>query len=101
MKARSIIFLSMAAIGFMTFYHFIPFLIVGGASGSFAKLRPFLLAGSVLSLVLGFYQSWRKQSKVPAARLSAVVLWVSSVVVLGMILFSQAVANILANALGD
>jgi hypothetical protein len=86
----------------MTVYHFILFLIVGGAPDFFAKLRPFLLAGSVLSVAGGFYQSWRqKQSRAPASGLSVSVLWISAVLVFSMIVFSQAIANVLASTLGD
>jgi len=100
MNTGSIIFVGVVAIGCMTLYHLIPFLIVRGASESLAQLRPFLLAGSVLSIALGFHQ-WRKQSRVPASRLSVVVFCVSSVAAFGMILFPETIANILASALGD
>jgi heme A synthase len=102
MKSRGVIFASVAAIGFMIFYHLIPFLFIGGAPDSLAKLWPFSLAGSILSVALGFYQVWRqKQSHVPVGRLSLCVLWFSSATVFGLILFSRAIANVLANALGD
>ena len=101
MKNGGISFASVTAIGLMTLYHFIPFLIVRGVPGPLGKLRPLLLAGSVLSIALGFYQSWKKRSRVPASKLSIVGLWVSSIVVFSMILFAQAIANVLANALGD
>jgi hypothetical protein len=56
----------------------------------------------VVSIALAFLQLWRqKQSKVAVSGLSVVVLWISSFVVFGMILFSQAIANALANAVGD
>ncbi len=86
----------------MTFYHFNPFLIVGGAQDSIARLRPFLLAGSVLSVAGGFYQSWpQKQSRVRGSGLSVSLLWISAVLVFSMIVFSQAIANVLACTLGD
>ena len=101
MKHGSIVFVSVTAIGLMTLYHFIPFLIIREVPGPLGKLRPFLLAGSVLFIILGFYQSWKKRLIMPASKLSIVVLWVSSIVVFGMILFAQTIANVLANALGD
>jgi len=54
MKNSGIIVASVAAIGFMIFYHLIPFLFIGGAPDSLAKLWPFSLAGSILSVALGF-----------------------------------------------
>src|SRR5580704_6970049 len=102
MKNSGIIFVSVAAIGLMIFYHLIPFLFVGGAPDSLAKLWPFSLVGSIVSVAFGFYQVWRpKQSQVPVGRLSVWVLWLSSAAVFGLILFSRAIANVLANALGD
>lgn len=102
MRSGGIIVTSVAGIGLMTFYHFIPFLIVGGAPDSFAKLRPLLLVGSVLSVSGGFLQSWRqKQSRAPASRLSVSVVWISAALVFSMIVFSQAIANVLASTLGD
>jgi hypothetical protein len=81
-----------------------PFLLAAGTAGSsafFVKLRPFLLAGSVLSIGFGFYQSWRaKQCKCQPSLLSTTLLWVSAIVVLLFILFPQAIANLLANILG-
>jgi hypothetical protein len=81
-----------------------PFLLAAGTAGSsafFVKLRPFLLAGSVLSIGFGFYQSWRaKQCKCQPSLLSTILLWFSAIVVLLFILFPQAIANLLANILG-
>jgi hypothetical protein len=81
-----------------------PFLLAAGTAGSsafFVKLRPFLLAGSVLSIGFGFYQSWRaEQCKCQPSLLSAILLWFSAIVVLLFILFPQAIANLLANILG-
>ena len=89
------------SVGAMSLYHFIPFLIVGGAPDSLANLRPLLVAGSVL-VALGLGQSWRqKKSRMPASRLSVSMLWPSAVVVFSMIVFSQAIANVLASAFGD
>src|SRR5215470_10492485 len=81
-----------------------PFLLAAGTAGSsafFIKFRPFLLAVSVLLIGFGFYQSWRaKQCNCQPSLLSTILLWFSAVVVLMMILFPQAIANLLANALG-
>jgi len=80
-----------------------PFLFAAGVAGTstlFVKLRPFLMAASVLSVAFGFYQSWRaKKCNCRASSLSTVLLWFSLVVVLVFLLFPQAIANLLANAL--
>jgi hypothetical protein len=90
------------SVGMMIFYHFIPFLIVGGAPDSLANIRPLLVAGSVLLVAFGIVQSWRqKRARIPASRLSVSMLWTSVLVVFSMIAFSQAIANALASALGD
>ena len=81
----------------MAAYRLIPFLILGGAPDSFSKLRPFLLSGSLVSMFLGLYQVWRaERSTSPASDISVAVFWFSVIVVLGMILFPQAIANFLA-----
>jgi hypothetical protein len=78
-----------------------PFLLAAGTAGSsafFVKLRPFLLAGSVLFVAFGFYQRWRaKQCQCRPNLLSTILLWLSAVVVLASILFPQAIANFVAN----
>lgn len=83
----------------------VPFLFAAGAAGSsafFVKLRPFLLAASVLLIALGFYQSWRaKQCNCKLNLLATIVLWFSAVVVLVSILFPQALANFVANLLAS
>src|SRR5260370_2661072 len=57
----------------------LPFLFAAGAAGTsafFVKLRPFLLAASVLFIAFGFYQRWRaKQCKSKPSLLSAILLW--------------------------
>jgi|SRR5215472_126501 len=102
MRTAVFLLVSGLSVGVMILYHFIPFLIVGGAPDSLANLRPLLVAGSVLLVAFGFVQSWRqKKSRMPASRLSVSMLWISAVVVFSMILFSQAIANVLASAFGD
>ncbi len=81
----------------------LPFLFAAGTAGSsafFVKVRPFLLAASVLLIDFGFYQRWRvKQCQCKPSLMSTILLWFSAIVVLVFILFSQAIANILANLL--
>jgi hypothetical protein len=81
----------------------LPFLFAAGAAGTsafFVKVRPFLLAASVLLVAFGFYQRWRaKQCNCQPNLLSTILLWSSAVVVVVFILFPQAIANLLANLL--
>jgi len=80
-----------------------PFLLAAGAAGSsafFVKVRPFLLAASVLLVAFGFYQRWRaKQCNSRPNLVSAILLWCSAVVVVVSILFPQIIANLVANFL--
>jgi len=91
------IFVGPAAIVLMVFYYFIPFAIVAGGPDFLAKLRPFVISSSVLLIAFGFYRSWRvKRSKLPPNKFGLPVLWFSTIVVVGMILFPQTIANVLA-----
>src|SRR5205823_1113815 len=80
-----------------------PFLLAAGTAGSsafFVKLRPFLLAASVLFVAYGFYSRWRmKKCRQQPSTLSTVLLWFSAIVVVAFILFPQAIANLVANLL--
>ena len=80
-----------------------PFLVAAGAAGSsafFVRLRPFLVAASLLLIGYGFYQGWRsrKCGQRPST-LSTVLLWFSAIVVAAFTLFPQLIANLLANLL--
>src|SRR5713101_1916716 len=106
--SKSTIIASLAALGSVILASscclpLLPFLFAAGAAGTsafFVKLRPFLLAASVLFIAFGFYQRWRaKQCKCQPSLLSAILLWFSSIVVLVFILFPQAIANLVANLL--
>ena len=81
----------------------LPFLFAAGAAGTsafFVKIRPFLLAASLLFVAFGFYQAWRaKRCNCKPSAFSTILLWFSTVVVVVFILFPQAVANFLANLL--
>src|SRR6266566_4480387 len=63
----------------------LPFLFAAGAAGTsafFVKVRPFLLAASVLLIAFGFYQRWRaKQCSYQPNLLSAILLWFSAFIV--------------------
>src|SRR5256885_14657930 len=68
----------------------LPFLFAAGAAGTsafFVKVRPFLLAASLLFIPLGFYQAWRaKKCNCKPNVLSTILLWFSAVVVIAFIL---------------
>ncbi len=70
----------------------------GVASAFFTTLRPWLLGLSVALLGFGFWQQRRaKQCAVKGRLVGSVLLWVAVVVVLGMILFPQQVAGLIAD----
>jgi hypothetical protein len=70
----------------------------GAASAFFATLRPWLLGLSVALLALGFWQQHRaRQCAIRGKWVGSVLLWVAVAVVVGMILFPQEIAAILAD----
>ena len=70
----------------------------GAASVLFVTLRPWLLGLSVVLLGFGFWQQRRaRQCAVKGRLLGAVLLWVAVIVVLGMLVFPQQVAGLLAS----
>src|SRR6266545_4256227 len=75
-----------------------PFIFAAGAAGSsafFVRIRPFLLAASVLSIAFAFYQRWRaKQCQCKPSLLSTIVLYFSVIVVVLFFLFPQVIANL-------
>lgn len=70
----------------------------GAASAFFVRFRPWLLGLSVLLLGVGFWQQYRaKQCAVHGRIVGTVLLWAAVMVVLGMILFPQQIAGIIAD----
>jgi hypothetical protein len=70
----------------------------GAASAFFTTLRPWLLGLSVVLLALGFWQQHRaKQCSIRGRLVGNVLLWTALVVVLGMILFPQEIAAVIAD----
>src|SRR5207244_294199 len=67
----------------------LPFLFAAGAAGTsafFVKIRPFLLAASLLFIAFGFYQAWRaKKCNCKPTVLSTILLWFSAAVVVAFI----------------
>ena len=109
-RSKRTIVVSLAALGSVVVASscclpLLPFLFAAGTAGTsafFVRLRPFLLAASVLLIAFGFYQRWRaKQCQCKPNLLSAILLWFSAIVVLVFILFPQAIANFLANLLAS
>lgn len=70
-----------------------------GAASAFATtLRPWLLGVSVVLIGLGFWQQRRaKQCTVRGRMIGSVFLWAAIAVVLGMILFPQEIAAVIAD----
>lgn len=69
----------------------------GAASAFFTILRPWLLGLSIALIGLGFWQQHRaKQCAVRGRLLGKVFLWAAVVVVVGMILFPQQIAGLIA-----
>src|SRR5712692_11713003 len=85
----------------------LPFVLAAGTASSatflssyISALRPYLLAVSVLFIVLGFYQSRRaSQCNCKPSVLSQVVLWVSALIVAIAILLPQAFADLIERIL--
>src|SRR5260370_31150584 len=105
-RSKRTIIASLAALGSVVLASscclpLLPFVFAAGAAGTsafFVRVRPFLLAASVLLIAFGFYQRWRaKQCQCKPNFLSAILLWFSAIVVLVFILFPQAIANVVAN----
>lgn len=70
----------------------------GSASAFLTTLRPWLLGLSVVFISLGFWQRYRaKHCAVQGRLLGNVLLWAAVIVVLGMILFPQEIAAVIAD----
>ncbi len=83
----------------------LPFVFAAGAAATsafFVKVRPFLVAASLLSVAFGFHQAWRaKQRKCQPSLVSTILLWSSAIVVVLFTLFPQVMANFVANLLAS
>ena len=81
----------------------LPFMLAAGLAGGSAFLsasRPYLLAGSILCIAYGFYQTRRaKKCNRRPSILSSTLLWTSAALVFVSIFFPQFMANTLANVL--
>jgi len=72
----------------------------GAASAFYTTLRPWFLGFSVAFISLGFWQQYRaKQCSVRGRLVGKIFLWAAVIVVLGMILFPQQIAGLLAGGL--
>src|SRR5438132_8693202 len=99
-QAKGTVIASLAALGSVVLASscclpLFPFLFAAGAAGTsafFVKVRPFLLAASVLFIAYGFYQAWlAKQCKCSPSVLRSTLLCSSAVVVVAFIVFPQAI----------
>lgn len=71
----------------------------GVTSAFFVTLRPWFLSFSIVLIGFGFWQQHRaKQCVVRGRLLGKVLLWAAVVVVLGMFLFPQQIAGLVAGA---
>lgn len=89
---------SVATIGCCLPIGFAAALGAGAASVFVATLRPWLLGLSVVLIGFGFWQQRRaKQCAIRGRMISTVFLWSAVVLVLGMILFPQEIAAVIAD----
>jgi hypothetical protein len=73
---------------------------VGLASAFFTTLRPWLSGLSVVLIGFGFWQQYRaKKCAVRGRWIGNVLLWTALIVVVGMILFPQQIAGVIADRL--
>jgi hypothetical protein len=71
---------------------------LAGTSAFLSEVRPYLLAGSILFIAYGFYQSWRaKRCQRRTSVAASILLWLSAGFVLISIFFPQVMANVFAN----
>ena len=79
-----------------------PFMMAVGLAGTSAflsQVRPYLLIGSILLIVFGFYRAWRaKKCHRRTTVISSVLLWLSGSFVFVSIFFPQIVANLIAGS---
>ena len=91
---------ALATIGCCLPISFAAALGTGAASAFFASVRPWLLAVSVALLGLGFWQQRHaKQCAVRGRMIANVLLWAAVIVVVGMLLFPQQIAGLIADRL--
>src|SRR5260370_19870394 len=73
-----------------------PFMMAAGLAGTstfLSQVRPYLLAGSILLIALGFYQAWRaKRCQRRTSLISSMLLWTSAAFVFVSIFFPQDMA---------
>lgn len=77
-----------------------PFLVAAGLAGTssfLSEVRPYLLAASILFIILGFYQARRaRKCNRRASAVARILLWVSTAFVLISVFFPQIMANAIA-----
>src|SRR5215472_579386 len=80
----------------------LPFSFVGavgllGASAHLQAIRPWMLVGSAVLLVIGFIQLYARRSQCQKrSKLSVVIFWIAVATILLLTLFPQIVASFLA-----
>lgn len=63
------------------------------------QLRPWLLGASVVLVVIGFVQVYRRKSCERRNTVTLALLWISAAIVAIVILFPQAIAGVIADLL--
>lgn len=61
------------------------------------QLRPWLLGASVVLVAVGFVQVYRKQSCERRSPATLAILWISTAIIVVVILFPQAIAGVVAD----
>lgn len=78
----------------------LPFVMAAGLAGTSAflsEIRPYLMAGSVVFITYGFYQSWHaKRCRRRTSVLASILLWLSAAFVIISLFFPQVMANAVA-----
>lgn len=80
----------------------LPFGFVGaagllGASASLQAIRPWLLAASAILLVISFIQLYLRRNRCQRrSKLSVMIFWIATAIVLVLALFPQVAASLLA-----
>ena len=69
------------------------------AAAVVSELRPWLLGASVVLVVIGFVQVYRRKSCERRNPVTLALLWISAAIVAIVILFPQAIAGVIADLL--
>ena len=88
--------LALATISCCVPFGFLGALGLAGAAAALQVYRPWLMAGAVLFLGLGFYRLYGRNQRLCRTKSSVIVFWVSVGIVLLIFIFPQVIASLLA-----